>query len=83
MKANEDILKSAKSQLTYGLHNAFESVARLDPTNKRLHCNELQHFKRTVQPMVLTMQIQLAEQLATPTPPPPPVQTDITSSKGI
>ena len=83
VKAYEDILKGVQSQLTDDLHNAFDSLTKLDPTNIRTHCNELEHFKRTVQPMVLTVQIQLAEQLATPPPPPPPIQTNITSSKGI
>ena len=55
VKAYEDILKGVQSQLTGDLHNAFESVTKLDPTNIRTHCNELEHFKRTVQPMVLTV----------------------------
>ena len=52
------------------MHSAFDSMSKLDPTNLKSHCNELEHFKRAVQPMVLTVQMQLAEQLATPPPAP-------------
>ena len=37
VKAYEDILKGVQSQLTGDLHNAFESVTKLDPTNIKKH----------------------------------------------
>ena len=61
------------------IHSACDSMSKLDPINLKTQCNELEHFKRANQPIVLTIQMQLAEQLATP--PPAPIAASSTSTR--
>ena len=81
MKAYGDILKGVQNSVDKDIHSAFDSMSKLDPTNLKSHCNELEHFKRAVQPMVLTVQMQLAEQLATPPPAPAPIVASSNSTR--
>ena len=47
--------KTLNSDSVKDIHSAFHSMSKLDPTNLKAHCKELEHFKSAVQPMVLTV----------------------------
>ena len=51
----DDILKGVQTSFSIDLNSAFKEIKDLDPTNLKTHCNEFEHFKRVIQPKILTI----------------------------
>ena len=63
LKAYEDIFKEVQSSFSKDLNNAFNDLKDQDPGNVKSHCTTFEKFRRDIQPKILAIQLQLADQL--------------------
>ena len=59
-----EILAGVQTCLKDDLNGAVKEIMSLDPDNMRTHCNEFEHYKRVIQPKILQVQMQIADQLS-------------------
>ena len=65
------------------MNSTFKEIKDLDPANLKTHCNEFEHFRRVIQPKILAVQMQLAEQLSLTSERPPSTPVTPAPRKGI
>ena len=65
LKAYEEIFKEVHSSFTKDLSIAFNDLKDQDPENVKSHCTTFEKFRRDIQPKILAIQLQLADQLTT------------------
>ena len=63
LKAYEVISKKVQSSFANDLDIAFNDLKDQDPGNVKSHCTTSEKFRKDIQPKILAIQLQLAEQL--------------------
>ena len=81
LKAYESLLAESQRQLTVDLPSLVKKLSVLDPEKSSAYSSQLEQFKRENQPKVLTVQLQLADQLSAS--PAPSVPLPFHSTKSI
>ena len=82
-KAYEDILKGVQTSFDDDLNVAFNELKDHDPGNLKSHCLQFEHFRRDIQPKILAIQLQLADQLTLTVEHPSPIVAHTPQRKGI
>jgi hypothetical protein len=63
LKAYEVISKKVQSSFANDLDIAFNDLKDQDPGNVKSHCTTSEKFRKDIQPKILAIQLQLADQL--------------------
>ena len=83
LKAHEEILKSVQSLFATDLNVAFNELKDQDLGNLKSHCTQFELFRRDIQPKILAIQLQLADQPTLTTQHSSPVGAHVPQRKGI
>ena len=62
LKAHEELLKGVQSMFASDLETTFNELRNKDSSNLKDHCSKFEIFRRDIQPKILAIELQLADQ---------------------